>query len=685
MAASSDTATFNLNLGGNAAESARDTADAMESLRQKIVAGKASISEMRTAYQNLRGTTDEVKAAKAALSAKLNAERDAVSKVTLAMLAQQAAGKTSLTDAQKAALEKTKLIAKLKEEAEKQKKLKEARNALPETQQAARTRALSAALQAGGGPVAGLLGKLQAFKEVAGEHGAGGATAYLTLGIVGAVAAAAALAAGLAGIAYKLGKFALTGADAARSAQLLRQAFFNGNAQWGKQAGEQIDALARNVPTAKAEIQALGAELAKQNIGGQTWVDTLNAVTQASAALGNDAGGKIKEFIERGRQMNRLQINPRELIGTGVTFQEVAKELAASLHVGVDEAQKALFEGRVKLGDGAAALRKAVEKKFGGINLAQMLSFENIAKKLEETFQSYTKDIDLEPLLKGVKEVLHVFDLSTVSGQALKQIINLFGNDFSKAIGASGPASTKFLYGIILGAQDVTIAYLNLRKEFRKTFGPETIQSATALNIALGAGRGSVLGIELSLKAVLSTMQAIKNLNAAGDSIGEFYKSVYRSVDAFGIGILEGFKSVGKNIIKGLTDGIYKGFPDVGEALKGLGEVAKKTFKQTLMIQSPSKAFREYGEYTTEGYAQGVEKGSDRAQGAVGAMVKVPTGSPGGGSSSASSSVTVNVTINAGGGDAKAVAAAVSSDAVTKQLTKAVIDAIKSRGLPVPS
>lgn len=684
MAASSDTATFQVNLAGNAADSARETADAMEALRQRIVEGKASISEMRSAYQNLRGTTDEVKAAKAALSAKLNAERDAVSKVTLAMLAQQAAGKGQLTDAQKSAVEKTKLIAKLKEEAEKQKKLKDARNSLPETQQAARTRALSAALQAGGGPIAGVVAKLQAFKDVAGEHGAGGATAYLTLGLVGAVAAAAALAAGIAGIAYKLGKFALTGADAARSAQLLRQAFFGGNAQWGKNAGEQIDALARNVPTAKAEIQALGAELANANIGGQLWVDSLNAITQASSALGNNAGSKIKEFIERGKQMNRLQINPREMIGTGVTFQEVAKELAESMHVGVADAQKALFEGRVKLGDGAAALRKAVEKKFGGINLAQMLSFENIAKKLEETFQSYTKDIDLEPLLKGVKEVLHVFDLSTESGQALKQIINLFGNDFSKAIGASGPLAKNFLYGMILGAQEVTISYLQLRKEFRKTFGPETLQDARLLNFTLGVGKASVNGISWGLQSVLTSMQAIRDLNKAGDAIGNFYKSIWTEVKALDAGLMEGFRLMGSNMIDGLVNGLASSATRVKDAVSKLGEDAKKAFKDVLSIHSPSRAFQEYGELSGEGYAKGTEKSQGRVQDAVSAMVTVPS-APQGGGSSASAPMTFNITINAEGGDAKAVASAVSSDAVIKQLTKAVVNAVKSRGLPVPS
>jgi hypothetical protein len=39
----------------------------------------------------------------------------------------------------------------------------------------------------------------------------------------------------------------------------------NGNAQWGKNFGEQVDALALKVPTSKEKIDKLGMSLAKSD------------------------------------------------------------------------------------------------------------------------------------------------------------------------------------------------------------------------------------------------------------------------------------------------------------------------------------------------------------------------------------------------------------------------------------
>jgi tartrate dehydratase alpha subunit/fumarate hydratase class I-like protein len=45
----------------------------------------------------------------------------------------------------------------------------------------------------------------------------------------------------------------------------------------------------------------------------------------------------------------------------------------------------------------------------------------------------------------------------------------------------------------------------------------------------------------------------------------------------------------------------------------------------------------------------------------------------------------VNVTINATGGGSKEIAAAVSSPSTLEQVTKAIVDALQSAGVPVPS
>lgn len=656
--AGNDTATLAINLEGNASDVAKSTASAMEQLRDRITAGQGSIKEMVANLRNLRGSTDEVKAAKDSLKAKLDAERAAISSATLAMLkhggsAQKTAGET--------------------------KKLAAATDSAT-----AKSKAVGAALKTAGGPLQALKDKFAALKDVVGEGGAGGAMSLLTLGIAGAVAAVAALVVGVAAAGVSLAKFIVRGADAARSAALLREAAMGGNAQWGKNYGDQVGELAKKVPTAKAEIDKIGKSLAMSHIGGQTWVDTLNAVTQASAALGDEAGGKLKEFVTRGRQFGRFQINPQEMIGSGVSFKEVSEALASSMKIGVKQAQAALFEGRVKLADGAKALRDAVEKKFAGINIRQMLSLENITKKLGEAFDELTAGVDLEPMLKGLKEMASIFDLSTESGKALKQIVEVFGKDLVGAFSSGTPLAKKFVYGLIMGAQDLTIAYLQVRNSLRATFGnSDTLKNVDTLRIALHAGKVAVYaiaaGCALVAVAVAAALAPLALVGAAlmflplvGEEIGKWFRE--KDWSALGTAIVDG-------IVKGLKDGKAM----LIGAVKALANATTGVFTDRLQIKSPSKLFEQHGGHIAEGAAIGVENGALRAQSAVDAMISVPSGGGGRGGGGGTRVDVGGITVHVAGGNAQEITSALSSASVLEQITKAIVDAVHGSGVPVPA
>ncbi len=653
MAAGSETATFTVNLAGNAADVAKTTSTAMEDLRKRIDAQRGALNNLQSAYKTLKGSTDEIKAAKAALKGRMDALKDTVNANNTALKSQQTAYKASSAAAKQQKTVTAELQAAMKKTTAEYAKVLEARKKAKEDAFAEKMKKDAESLQAMNGVVLGVVGVL----------------ASLALGFIAAGIAAA--------------KFVLHGADAARSIGLLREAAMNGNAQWGKNFGEQVDALARKVPTSKAEIDALGISLAKSRIGGQIWVDTLNAVTQASAALGNDAGNALKGFIERGRQFNRFQLNPLEMVGTGIDFKDVAEALSSSMHVGVKEAQQALFEGRVKLADGAAALRAAVEKKVGGVNLRQMLSLENLSKKLGESFDELTKGIDLEPMLKGFKEIANTFSITTTSGQALKQIVEVFGKELVGGFTSATPIAKKFIYGAIIGTQELIIGYLQVRNSLRKTFGDsEMLKNVDTLKLALTAGKYAAYGVAAAMTIVAGAVAlavapfvaiyaAVTAFQSAGESVGKWF----RETDWSGLGT---------NIVDGLVKGLKLGATALKTAVMGLANGTKQTFKDVLGIQSPSKVFAGYGKNIAEGTERGIDEGKPELDRKVSAMVDVPR-SGGGSSRAGAAPVVVNVTINASGGDAKAVAAAVSTESILEQITKAVVDALHGSGNPVPA
>lgn len=658
-------AKFSLVLDDQVSSAATSAGDSLDSLRQRIAGGEDAIKNMRAAFNSLRGSTDAVKAAKAELTAKLNSERDAVSAANLQLLK---SGSTYNSVAAKA------------------KKLATEQEALKKSAGAEKAKSMSAALSAAGGPVGGLVGKLQGLKDMLG--GAGGKMGAMTFAAAGLVAAALAVVAAVGAATYALGRWIVTSANTARSAGLVREAFA-GSAKNAANLGTQVDALAAKVPTSKAALNDLAVALMKSKLGGQATVDTFNAVGQASAALGDEAGGKIKEFIERGRLMGRMHLDPREMLeGFGdLNFDDVAKALAKNTGKTVQAAANELRTGRTKLGDGAKAMRDAVEKKFGGLNLRKMMSLEVLSEKLKEKLADLTSGVNLEPLLKGFASLSEMFDSSSVTGAALKSLMTAFGNTMGSLLTASMPFIKQFMRGMILGALDLGIGLLQLRNWLRRTFGDSKVLSGINwMNMALEAGKATInvvvasvillaAGVALLIAPFVALYVAWQKAGEAGTAIGTAIRKFFMGLDLSAAGVA---------IVDGLIAGLKAGAKKLYDAVRGLGDGVKKAFTGKLEIQSPSKAFFRYGENIDEGAAQGVER-NGRAQSAVDGMVSTPASSSAkaGSVSATSGDVTVNFVYQAAAGAGGDVASQVNESSVRAALVKIIQEAAIGRGVPV--
>lgn len=639
----------------------------LDRLRQQIDSSTAAMKRMSAAQRSLRGDTNEVKSARADLKAKIGAERDSISAANLAILKQGRTYEGLSAQAKRAASEKSKLTAATKNGGEKQ-----AADAMG---------SLNAAIGKAGGPLAGLSAQFSSLKELMGD-GVSGAAGVAVFAIGALVAITAKLAQTVAEGAVSLIKWIVVTADAARSARLLRDAAF-GNEQWGKNFGDQVDLLARKVPLTKAQLDELGKGLAKQNIGGQTWVDTMTAVAHAAAALGDDAGAKLRSFIERGRQFGRLRLNPQELIGTGVTFDEVARALGGATQKGVAEARLALLDGRVKLADGAAALRSAVEKKFGAINAKQMLSLPNIAAKFKESLARLASDVDLEPLLNGLHELAQLFDTSTVSGKAIKAIVTSIGNAISDVAKRAVPPLKEAFLGMVIVGLTLQIAFLQVRNAIRAfarelgikgeidIFGAVGTQLGNVLNTIALAARGAVTAIVTFLRVTLLLVGAVRSVLDAGAQVKT---------------ALTSWISLGKDLVGGLAAGIRSGASDVIDSVKKIGDDAKKALKEVWDAHSPSKAFERIGRSAPQGAASGIDAEAPSAAAAVERMARNAMGAYGARAAASGPSITIApgaIVIQAGSGDAAALADALTDRAFTKKLTEALVTMARGAGVEV--
>lgn len=652
------TATFGIRI--DASTNADKAAESVEELRARILASQEAVKNYGASMRNLRGSSDEVKEAKERLKGAINAERDAISQATLKL------GRHGVTYGE---------VTKKAKENEKE------------------TTRVKDAIRQLGGPVEDARQKFEALKVVGTGLTSGLGLLAVSFGVT-AVAVAGLTAAVVAGT-VSFAKFAFENANILRTQSLFREAA-TGSAENAKAFGHQIDALAVKIPTARDELQELSLDLSKAFVGtrisGQGIVDTFNAVAQEAAAMGKSAGSAVQNIIDRGKRFGRLQINPFELMGAGLGFgfQDVAAQLAKNLHIGIAAAQNELFMGRVRLDAGAKAIRDVVESRFAEINARRMLDLNVIVEKFHESLQALTSDIKLEPLANAVKDFFSQFSASTVAGAALKDLVTLLGNALIKQL-VKGESSGKALFkALVLGAYNTVIAFVRVRNATRDFWQSHELlrTSVKAVGVGLGVIAATAAGIVLAFGAATAATVAFVGEMAllpgqiaraiGAEQIGEKLRTwvlVFKGID---------WGELGMSLVRGIGDGIVKGYEYLKSKVLGAAQVVKNAFKGALGIQSPSKVFEAYGRQTAAGAASGMQKGTPSVARAAREMAPRPPALNAGARSGGGAPV--NVTIQANFPNAKSgheVAAALSAPSFLVQITKFFDDFNSSQGIPI--
>lgn len=660
MPAESKTASFAVKV--DADSNAKDAATDLEELRRQITASQDAVKSYGAALRSLRGSSDEVKAAKADLKAKLEAERDAVSRANVAILKQG-------TTFEKLARQEREETKRKKEELEASKRQKE--------QLEAARRAVSEM----GGPLRDLGEGFESLKRVL--TGARSSTGLFVVGLAAAVGTFALVTAAIVGATSALARFVIGEGNALRSMNLLREAA-GGTKENARALGHQVDALAAKLPTPKAELNELAVELTRAMLGsrvsGQGIVDTFDAVAQASSAMGHEVGSRIQGIIDRSKIWGRMHLGFFELQGTGISFQDIAGNLAKQLKIGVDAARFALLTGRVKVDDGAKAIRAAVEKRFAAINLAKMLDLDTIKQKFRETMQSLTEDVNLEPLLRSFKGLADLFSSSSMTGAALKDIVTDLG---TALVGEGAHGADLFKGGIkqlVIWALKLDIEFLKSRKTIKRwvdeVMGLVSLKGiilgVTAAVIALTAAFGALAVATVEIWGPIAGIAAAAaGIFLIGEKIGEWIGSVK-------------WADLGRSILDGIKSGIEAGWTALKNSVTGIAQGVRDTFARMLGIHSPSHVFRVYGQQTVEGYAQGIDSRVPRVQPSIDAMApEPPAASAGAGGGGSRGPVTIAPVFHVDGGrHAEDNVRALSAPTFLAQLTHAIEEALEQAGIP---
>lgn len=474
-----------------------------------------------------------------------------------------------------------------------------------------------------GGGIGGLKSKFEALKAL----GPAGIVAAIVVAVI-------ALGVAIVKTAYDLTRFAVEAGDAARSMGLLMEAA-GGSKAAGAEMGGMVRRLRQDFAGSREEIAGMVLELRRSGLQGVALEKTVRAVGIATKTMGEAAGGILKGLVDRGALTKRFVLNPFDLRGTGLEFNDVAKELSRLTGQTMGTVKGAMQNGMVKLTDGIAAMEAAVKAKFGDIAKRQLLALPEQAARARENLKNIFASLNVDKLLDGLSKVLGLLDETSTTGQILRRvakdifqpIIDFVGSDIL-------PKVRVFFIGMSIAILDVVNTSLKAYIWFKKTFGDTSLfKGIDGAELAFKAGKiavyAFVVGVGL-LVAVFSTLAAMVaqvtaplwQLPAALTAAMAAATALKDKIASALGGTTDSTKESGNDAAKGVADGIKEGAPAVNAAMKELAKGGKEAFESELKIASPSKEMRATAKWIGPGVAQGVDDGRPVVERAMSRLVE---------------------------------------------------------------
>lgn len=443
------------------------------------------------------------------------------------------------------------------------------------------------------GPIGSLVSKFLALKQM--------------LGNGAMIAGAVALAAGLTAVAYAAAKaaksiydYGVSAADAARSELLQLEGLTKMRFLFQRTAGNAtemqnaIDEIAAKTPTARGELVKYTDELYRMGLRGSALTKTLEAVSIKHAAQGAAAAQAFGSW-------------------------------AAGVNMAGGSVDKLV--GRVK-------------GQLGGIAQQQMKSLTVQTEKQKEAQDMLFTGVKMEAYLDAWKEVHDLMSQATESGKALKFLMTTLLQPFIDSSTKGAGIVKRFFQVMIIGALEVTIAVLKLRKWFRETFGDKSqfkgLWEGEEASKRLEVAMYGLLGVAVALTAILVAL-AVK--------IALFVIPVLWGLVAPFLPFIAAAVAVGLAIGTLITywDELGQAFEDLDWAQLGLdimdalilamnpivlgGHMIKlagsmlTAFRKAIGAASPAKAFIKVGATIPQGVAEGVNQGAPEAEQATAGML----------------------------------------------------------------
>jgi len=387
---------------------------------------------------------------------------------------------------------------------------------------------------------------------------------------------------------------AQSGAELAIEATLAKRSMIDmfgalaGGEEQGRATEEMLSDMSRQLGKTKDELAPFVAKFMALGVEGEEALHTMTLAAVSAQAIMRDPGAAVAfenlaKKIQLAAQTSQGLKIPLKGLGSlaemGIRVDDVAKRMNMSTH---DLAEQ-LKKGTADAGAFGDALQDALIEK-GAAPVARMgLSMKSLGKMMSQSIDDAFEDMDqaIEPFLVQLKDMLSVMSANEAGGIALKATMGgAFKYIFSIATEALPKIEEYFLRLAIASVQ----AYIVVKQNWTEI-------------------RGALEPVVLFAKMIAWQMQqAADGLTRFGNALEKV--SGFASRTFGGVG-----HEAGGQFIKGMSQGITDGIPEVQKAA-GAGAVAAKVSTETkLEIHSPSRVGFRLGRQYPAGIAMGMHAG----------------------------------------------------------------------------
>lgn len=202
-------------------------------------------------------------------------------------------------------------------------------------------------------------------------------------------------------------------------------------------------------------------------------------------------------------------------------------------------------------------------------------------------------------------------------GQLLLQLANFIIQNVPNILNAAVQLFGMLIQGIAQIAPTIIVTLVSLLGQL---IAQVISWAAQMLGQAISAGAQFLSGLAGQISQVPGRVAEFLGqvISRIGSWVGEMASSAARAASQFASSLIDGLASIpgrvasiGSNIVQGIVNGVTGAAGKLIDSVKGAVGDAIEGAKNLLGIHSPSRVFREIGQYTMQGAALGVDDDAD--------------------------------------------------------------------------